>query len=276
MRSILHAAGLAAAVVAPAQAESLLERGDYLMNTIVACGNCHTAMGPEGPGPELAGGLPFELPPFTTWAANITPDPETGIGDWSDAEIGRAIREGIGRDGQLLAPVMPAAFYRHISDRDLAALIAYLRQVEPVSNSLPETEFRMELPPAWVEPVESVAEPDRDDPLAYGAYLARIGHCLECHTPLDAEGHPQPERAGAGGMEFPGPWGVSVSANISSHPELGLGAWSDAEIKRAIAGGIGRDGRDLLPPMGFAYYAGMTEADLDALVAWLRTLPAVE
>lgn len=276
MRTVLLAAGLAAALVSSVRAESLLERGDYLMNTIVACGNCHTTMGPDGPGPELAGGLLFDFPPFTTWAANITPDRETGIGDWSDAEIGRAIREGVGRDGRLLAPLMPAAFYQHISDRDLAALIAYLRQVEPVSNGLPETEFRMALPPAWVEPVASVAEPDQGDPVAYGAYLARIGHCLECHSPIDGHGQPQPERAGAGGMEFPGPWGVSVSANITAHPELGLGTWSDAEIKRAIAEGIGRDGRKLMPPMGFAYYAGMTEADLDALVAWLRTLPAKE
>lgn len=276
MRSVLLAAGLVAVVVVPVRAETPLERGDYLMNTIVACGNCHTAMGPNGPGPELAGGLPFDFPPFTTYAANITPDPETGIGAWSDAEIGRAVREGIGRDGRLLAPLMPANFYQHISDSDLAALIAYLRQVEPVSHSLPETEFRMALPPAWVEPVTSVPEPDRGDPVAYGEYLARIGHCLECHTPSDAHGHPEPARAGAGGMEFPGPWGVSVSANISAHPELGLGAWSDSEIKLAITQGIGRDGRGLLPPMGYAYYAGMTESDLDALVAWLRILPAVE
>lgn len=269
---------LAALVAAapPLQAETLLERGDYLMNTIVACGNCHTPIGPEGPGPELSGGLPFDMEPFTAVAPNITPDPTTGIGAWSDAEIARAIREGIGRDGRLLAPLMPTRFYQHLSDRDLAAIIAYLRQVEPVVNETPATVFRMELPPAWVPPVDSVAEPDRSDTLAYGEYLATIGHCMECHTPLDPHGHPQAARQGAGGMPFPGPWGVSVSANITSHPEAGIGSWTDEDIARAITHGIGRNGEALNPPMGFAYYAGIAADDLTALIAWLRTVPPQE
>lgn len=276
MRTVLLAVAGLAATGGSVQADELLDRGAYLMNTIVACGNCHTPMGPEGPGPELAGGLPFELPGFTSYAANITPDPETGIGDWSDEELARAIREGVDRDGTLLAPVMPAEFYQHLSDRDLAAIIAYLRQVEPVRNEVPETEFEMELPPAWVEPVASVPEPDYDDPVAYGAYLAEIGHCMECHTPRDDQGHLDFDRLGAGGQIFPGPWGESASPNITPHPKVGIGEWSDAEIKRAITQGISRNGQKLQPPMGFAYYAGISDEDMDALIAWLRTVPPAE
>ncbi|HLW27277.1 MAG TPA: cytochrome c [Kiloniellales bacterium] len=243
-------AGIAAA---GAQAEDTLQRGAYLVNTVMACGNCHTSVGPAGPGPELAGGLPFELPSFTTYAANLTPDRKTGIGDWSDQEIGRAIREGIGRDGRLLAPVMPAEFFQHLSDQDLAAVISYLRQLEPVRNEVPPSIFRMPLPVTWVEPITAVAEPDRSDPVAYGAYLGQIAHCMECHTPRDDQGHLDLARLGAGQHEFIGPWGVSVSANITPNAETGIGGWSDAEIKRAITEGISRNGYELRPPMAFSY-----------------------
>ena len=81
---------------------------------------------------------------------------------------------------------------------------------------------------------------------------------------------------GKGGFEFKGPWGTSVSRNITSHTEKGIGAWSDAEIKRAITDGMSRDGSRLKPPMGYEFYKNMTEADLDAIVAYLRTVPAKE
>jgi hypothetical protein len=77
-------------------------------------------------------------------------------------------------------------------------------------------------------------------------------------------------------MKFEGPWGVSVSRNITSHNVAGIGCWSDAEIKRAISQGVGKDGRKLLPPMGFAWYARMSQQDLDAIVAYLRTVPPKE
>jgi hypothetical protein len=83
-------------------------------------------------------------------------------------------------------------------------------------------------------------------------------------------------RLGAGGFEFPGPWGVSVSRNITSSKEKGIGAWTDEEIKRAITQGIRKDGSKLKPPMGFHYYATVHADDLDAVVAWLRTLPPKE
>ena len=114
------------------------------------------------------------------------------------------------------------------------------------------------------------------DPVRRGFYLVTIGHCMECHSPR-RDGHSDLKNAlGKGGEKFVGPWGVSVSRNITSHPVAGLGGWSDAQIKRAITQGVSRDGRKLLPPMGFAWYARMIAPDLDAIVAYLRTVPPLE
>jgi mono/diheme cytochrome c family protein len=111
------------------------------------------------------------------------------------------------------------------------------------------------------------------DPLVRGRYLAMIGHCMECHTPM-AQGRHQFDTAfGKGGTEIPGPWGVSIAANITTSKRSGLGNASDADIKRAITQGIGKDGRKLKPPMDYAAYARLTEQDLNALVAWVRSLP---
>jgi mono/diheme cytochrome c family protein len=114
----------------------------------------------------------------------------------------------------------------------------------------------------------------RDDAVAYGAYLAGpLGHCIECHTLL-VEGQPDfAHRLGAGGNRFHGPWGVSVSRNITPDPATGIGNLTDDQIKRAITQGIGADGSPLRPPMGFPYYTNLRTADLDALVAYLRSLP---
>jgi mono/diheme cytochrome c family protein len=270
------AAWLALLPVRLEASESLFERGDYLINGIVACGNCHTPRGPGGPlaGMELAGGLVIEEPEFTVVTPNITPDPETGIGRWSDEEIIAAIREGRRPDGSIIGPPMPIGLYRGMSDRDVQALVLYLRQLPPVRNEVPRSEYPFPLPESYGLPVGAVGEVPRDDPVAYGTYLAGpLGHCIQCHTPLVEGRIDYANRLGAGGNQFLGPWGGSISANITSDPEHGIGAWSDDEIKRAITQGIGADGARLLPPMGYAYYATMVEADLDALVAYLRTIP---
>jgi mono/diheme cytochrome c family protein len=117
-------------------------------------------------------------------------------------------------------------------------------------------------------------EADFTDPVKHGFYLATIGHCMECHTPLIDGRHDFANSLGKGGQEFKGPWGVSVSRNLSSSKTAGIGGWTDAEIRRAITQGIDRDGNHLKPPMGFGYYARMTDADLSDVIAWLRTLPA--
>lgn len=260
---------------ASASEDELLKRGTYLMNGPVACGNCHTPVGPDGPdlSRELSGGLFFDFPEFKSYAANITQDPETGIGGWSDEAIAKAIREGIRPDGTLIGPPMPIEFYRHLSDDDLAAIVAYLRQVAPVNNEVPESTYAIPLPANYGPPIESQSAPSPEDKVAYGEYLVAIAHCLECHTPFGADGHLDMDRAGAGGNSFPGPWGVSVSRNITSDEEDGIGSWSDEEIKTAITTGVRRDGTHLMPPMGFGYYANIAGDDLDAMVAYLRTLP---
>jgi mono/diheme cytochrome c family protein len=276
------AAALAVALMmsAAASAETALERGDYLVNSILACGNCHTPMGPEGPvaGKTLAGGTPFEAPPFSVFSSNITPDRGTGVGEWSDAELETAIVEGERPDGVPLAPIMPYAFYHVMLPSDLDALVAYLRSVPAVENEVTPPVYRQIIraaPPPGFEKPPTKAE--LATPEGRGKYLVGIGHCMECHTTRGPHGEPDFAGGfGAGGMEIPGPWGVSVAANITSSKAKGLGDWTDAEIKRAITEGISRDGRKLKPPMAYGFYARMKAEDLDAIVAYLRTVPAVE
>ncbi|MDP6774783.1 MAG: cytochrome C [Rhodospirillales bacterium] len=259
----------------PVAAETLLERGTYLMRSIVACGNCHTVQTPDGPAPggELAGGLAIKFDEFDAYPSNITPDVATGIGTWTDGQIIAAIREGRRPDGSIIGPPMPIGLYSRISDGDAKAIVAYLRSVPALSNKIPKSVYRIPLPPSYGPPVAGVPEVSRDDPVAYGAYLAGpLGHCLECHTPF-VKGRPDFDNAlGAGGFEFPGPWGVSVSSNITPHADDGIADYSDAELKTVITTGVRPGGSRLLPPMGIAYYRNISDADLDALVAYLRSL----
>ena len=273
--SLTLALALVALSAAPGSAETLLERGSYLMNGIVACGNCHTPQGPNGPlpGMELAGGLVIEEEAFTVHTPNITPDPKTGIGGWSAAQIIAAIREGRRPDGRIIGPPMPIDLYRKMSDRDVQALVAYLRQVKPVRNKVPRSEYRIPLPASYGPPVGLVADVPRADPVTYGAYLAGpLGHCIACHTLVIGGRTDYSRRLGAGGNEFHGPWGISVARNITPDRETGIGDWTDAQIRRAITKGISADGSRLRPPMAFHYYANIDRADLDALVAWMRSL----
>ena len=265
---------LAATTLSAGSAETRLERGRYLMQAVVACGNCHTPQGPNGPlpGMELAGGMDFQDPGFTAYSANITPDKATGIGRWTDAQIITAIREGTRPDGSLIGPPMPIERYRGMSDTDVRAIVAYLRSVPPVANKVPASVYRMPLPPSYGPPVTTVADVSSADKVAYGRYLAGpAAHCIECHSAVDANGVPDVVNGlGAGGMQIPGPWGVSVAANITP---TGLQRYSDAQVKTIITTGVRPDGSQLKPPMAVPYYAKMKPADLDALVAYLRTLP---
>lgn len=254
-------------------------RGDYLVNSIMGCGNCHTPQGPAGPdiSRRLAGGMAIEEPGlFTAQVPNITQDAATGIGAWTDGQIATAIRDGLRPDGSLIGPPMPMALYRGISDDDLAAIVAYLRTVPAVANAVPKSVYAIPLPPAYGPPVGHVAAVLPGDGLAYGAYLAGpLGHCVECHTPMGPAGQADlAGRLGAGGRSFNGPWGVSVSANIT--PAGDVAAYSDAQLKAAITTGLRPDGSRMMPPMGYGYYARMTDADLQALIAWLRSLPPRE
>jgi mono/diheme cytochrome c family protein len=171
---------------------------------------------------------------------------------------------------------MPFNFYRQISDRDAAAIAAYLRTLRPIRHIVARTQFKVPLPPGYGPPVTHVAEPPRNDKAAYGGYLAGpVGHCMECHTPFATPGEIDISRLGAGGQELPvfdKSAGTTVSRNITPDPESGIGKWSDAEIKHAITTGIRPDGTKLADTMPFAWYARIAPADLDAIVAYLRSL----
>jgi mono/diheme cytochrome c family protein len=157
------------------------------------------------------------------------------------------------------------------------AIVAYLRTIKPVKNTVPAPVYKIALPhhlfPGGEKPYTEAMLTDK---VKKGFYLATVGHCMECHTPFGQRGKDFVGDLGKGGMEFPGPWGKSVSRNITSSKTKGLGDWTDAEIKRAITEGVHKDGSKLKPPMGYPYYARMTADDLDAVIAYLRTVPAKE
>ena len=238
-----------AATATTVQAQTPVERGKYLVNTIMTCQNCHTPKGERG-APiyerDLSSGLSWDEPPFKVTASNITQDKETGIGNWSDADIKKALRKGERPNGVHLAAIMPADFYEILTENDLNAIVAYLRTVKPVKQTYPDPIYKIALPrhiPPGAE--KPFTETDMTDKVKKGFYLATIGHCFECHTPMGPKGREFETRYGAGGFDFPGPWGKSTSRNITSSREKGIGAWSDAEIKRAITDGVSRDGSRL-------------------------------
>ncbi|MDQ0395815.1 c-type cytochrome [Labrys monachus] len=276
--SLAVLACMAAGVIAPAsaQADALLERGSYLMNGIVACGNCHTPKGPEGKpiaDRELSGGFVIDAPVFHAVVPNITPDPDTGIGRWTDAQIVEAVRNGKRPDGSIIGPPMPIAFYRGMSDADVNALVAYLRQVKPISNKVEKSVYRIPLPAAYGPPVVAVPEVPKTDKVAYGHYLATgLGHCMDCHTPL-VQGRNDMARLGAGGNEFGAPGGgLIASSNLTPANANGIAAWSDDGLKAAIRTGIRPNGSHIVPLMAFGWYRNISDDDAGALVAFLRTL----
>ncbi len=254
-----------------------------MVEGIVGCGNCHSGRDDDGnfvPGLEYAGNFVIEEPGLLAYAPNITPDVETGIGGWTDEEIERAIREGITVEGRVMGPPMAFPYYRDISSNDMAAIIAYLRAQPAVSRTVPESEFTIPLPPNWGPPIEQpVADIPRSDRLAYGRYLTHtLGHCTQCHTPL-VEGVEDFSRIGAGMNIYPMPFGYewsALAANITQHETLGIGLWSDDEIKRAITQGIGINGRVMLPFMGFDFYDRISDEDLELIVEYVKTLPPSE
>jgi len=269
-----------AATLGAAQAQSdLVKRGDYLVNAVLTCGNCHTPKGPTGDIMDKAfsGGLSWDEPPFKVTAPNITQDKETGIGNYTDAQLKTVLRKGIKANGVPVAMVMPSGFYEIMTERDLDAVIAYLRTLKPIKNKVADPIYKMPqahpIPPGGEKPYTEAMFSDK---VKHGFYLVTIAHCMECHTPMGPRGREFATKLGTGGFEFPGPWGVSVSRNITQSKTKGIGAWTDAEIKRAITGGLSKDGSHLKPPMGFGYYAHMTDSDLDDVIAWLRTVPAKE
>ncbi|MGZ9032537.1 MAG: c-type cytochrome, partial [Burkholderiaceae bacterium] len=231
----------------------------------------------------------FSVPPFAGVASNITPDRETGIGTWTDEEIKRAIVQGTRPShGRLantqLGVVMATSFFKALTPGDLDAVVKYLRSVPSIRNDVATPVYRA---PQKHQPFPDAeagfSEEKMNDPVYRGRYLATIGHCMECHSPLE-KGVFDYGRLGVGGRAFnagvvqgfPASWPGARAPNVTSHATAGLGGWSDAQIARAIVQGISRDGRKLQPPMPFAYYARLSPSDLTAIVAYLRTVPPRE
>jgi cytochrome c553 len=277
-----HISGLAAILVgclsSAGFAETPTERGSYLVNTIGACGNCHARDAAFNRTSDLAGGAEENIEAGHIVMPNITPDPATGIGKWTEAEIVVALRDGKRPDGSFIGPPMPIPVYRQISDHDAAAIAAYLCSLKPVKNALTRSQYKNPLPPSYGPPVTHVEEPATITKAVYGGYLVGFGHCVLCHTPLGADGKPNMSLAYSGGREFPrfGQIAPSVSRNITTDPEHGIGKWSDDDIKTAITKGVRPDGTKLAGPMPYDWYAQIASADLDAIIAFLRTIKPVK
>jgi mono/diheme cytochrome c family protein len=270
------------------RSEENVARGRYLFFRH-ACVDCHSETDKTRFGfPPKEGGIgkgqrmPEEMGlPGVISAANLTPDKETGIGQWSDGEIIRGIREGIGHDGRVLFPVMPYTEYSVMSDGDVRAIVAYLRSLEPVPNPLPASSIRFPvnlLIKSAPKPVGSVVEPDRGNPVALGRYLAKTTGCESCHTPVE-RGEFDIERMYGGGQEFTiGKDARVVSANISQDAETGIGNWSEQQFVEKFAQykPYVENGSPVVEPsqnsvMPWLAYARMEEGDLKAIYAYLKT-----
>ena len=275
--SIAAFVSLAASSHALAQSTSV-ERGKYLVNSVAACGNCHTpkdATGKEQSDKLLSGGSRVPVPKAIVLSANITPDPETGIGKWTDEQIVTAIREGVRPDKTIIGPPMPIELYRNMSDDDVRSIVAYLKTVPAVQNKVPRSTYEFQVPTSYGPPITTpVNSPPAGDIVKYGEYLAGpVGHCLACHTGKDTKDPTEEElklRPGTGGRPF-GPGGDPTARNLTPHEE-GLKGWSDKEIETAIRTGVSRDGTKLKPPMPFYLYQNISDGDIKAIIAYLRSL----
>lgn len=264
----------------------LLARGEYLFHSVAACAVCHSphergAFGARvDPARIGEGGEPFPLGSAgTLYAKNITP---TALGEWTDGEIVRALRDGVSRDGSPLFPLMPYFNYRTLSERDLQAIVAYVRTLAPRPDDVPERElnFPMNL---IIRIMPGPAGPYPAEPgggaVERGRYLVTAASCGDCHSPMDDRGTPLPGRELSGGNEFPtGDGWVARTANITPDSVSGIGAWTRERFVGAFkarrSGGSPAAGARL-SPMPWLAYSRMNEEDLGAIYDYLRTVPPV-
>ena len=216
----------------------------------------------------FAGGLEVSTPNGTWRAPNITPDRNSGIGNWSDTQVIEAMRRGIGRDKSRLLPVMPYAYYHRMTDADAKAVVTFLRSQRPIYNKVQRSDAKMAAVDLK-EPVNNVD--DFQDPKAHGEYLASLMHCAACHTPKDG---PHANVTFAGGVEIPADGRSIMSSNITPDMTTGIGGWSDEEIIVAIRTGKTPDGHTIEGPMAMYIdgWSTIEDADAAALVAYLRSV----
>jgi cytochrome c553 len=277
------------------QTPERLQRGGYLVNQVMSCGGCHTSrangeilLEPERADAFLGGGnIAMAKGMGTLWIPNITPDPETGIGSWKDDEILRALRDGVSRDGHFMIPMMPFPEYKHLSDEDARSVVAYLRSIPPYKQAKPRVENQLSFMPRMLfqrigvqmeTPAADVAAPDKNDRVAYGHYLTRIGACTGCHSMTEKGPRKETDPLFLAGADVPfesPALGQTYPRNLTPDPETGLGKYDAAAIKNAIRTGTRLDGKRMAPPMTvlIPHVSGMTDDDLDALVAYLKSLP---
>jgi len=281
----------------------IIERGRYLTINVLQCVDCHSVrdwtryggppVEPIGAGrpcldrvtPAAGVNVGQEVFPGRLCIRNITSDMDTGIGKWTDGELIRAIREGVGRDGSGLFPIMPYFIYRDLSDEDVQAVVAFLRTLPPVRSSQPpsrELDFPLTLMVRlWPRPVEGkvIALDRKRDPLAYGRYLSRIARCEFCHSPREPRSlKPFEGRLYSGGMPFfLGNDRVMYPMNLTPHA-TGIGEWSREEFKSRFR--LHGTARKVSPAentlMNWNAFAGMTDADLELLYDFFKSLPPVE
>jgi mono/diheme cytochrome c family protein len=262
-----------------------LERGRYLAEDVAGCMHCHSEHdwsqpgGPVMPGKMGAGDIfPLEGLPGRIVAPNLTPDPETGSGTWTDDQLARAIREGVGHDGRALFPMMPYEKFRHMSDEDLASVIVFLRSLPPVRNPLPKTEIifpvKYLIRSAPQPVIAPVPPPDVSTPVRRGAYLANLADCITCHTPVNDKQQPLPGMEFAGGWVLKGPWGSPASANITPDAS-GISYYDETLFLEVMRTGKVK-ARQLNSIMPWLDFRNMTDEDLKAVFAYLKTVKPVQ
>jgi mono/diheme cytochrome c family protein len=256
---------------------AVLVRGEYLTKA-ADCIACHTV---AGKGQPFAGGVPFVLPFGTIYSSNITADPDTGIGRWTDDEFVRAVHNGVRSDGKRLYPAFPYTSYTQLSRSDVLAIKAYIFNLPKVSQPNKEADLGFPFNQRWAmwfwnaaffKSERFVADPARPAEWNQGAYLATaLGHCAECHTPRNMA------FAMDKGNDLAGETLQGWRAwNITSDPKSGVGAWSDTELASYLATGHA-DGRGSAGgPMGEAVDHSLqylAPQDIAALVSYLRSVP---
>jgi cytochrome c len=263
-----------------------LERGRYIVTGMSGCLYCHSPHRwneyetPIVAGMEGAGEIePYSDLPWRIVAPNITPDAETGAGTWSDDQLARAIREGIGHDGRALFPIMPYQRYRQMPDEDLASVIVYLRSLTAVRQALPKTEIIFpvkylirSVPQPLTSPVLD-SDLSSNDPVRRGKRLVNLTGCSDCHTPAK-QGQPIAGLDWAGGFGFPGPWGFVASVNISPDAS-GIPYYDEALFLDVLHTGSVK-ARKLSPIMPVMVYKNLSDEDLKAIFAFLRTVKPVK
>jgi mono/diheme cytochrome c family protein len=231
---------------AAADVAARIEQGRYLADA-GGCLTCHTADSPDAI--PLAGGRALRTPFGTFYAPNLTPDRATGIGGWTDADLGRALREGVAPDGSNYYPVFPYPAYSGLRDADVGAIGAYLRSLKPVRQAVPAHELPWYLSSRLVMPGWNLInfaagrfEPDAGHDAAWnrGAYLVRhLGHCGECHSPRNVLGGIDRSRELAGNPA--GPEGKKIP-DITGDKTTGIGSWSVDETEFFLETGVLPDG----------------------------------